>query len=144
MGMQLYQKTISIIGCGKVGQCMARICNGFGMNVQIWDVVKMDPKFMKEVNAKEVKMDDAFKTADIITLHTPLLPETKHLINKKTIAKCKKGVIIINIGRGPLVNTADLIEGIKSKHIGGYCADVMEGEADYYFVDHSTNIVTND
>lgn len=106
--------------------------------------MKIDPKFLKEVNAKEVKMEQALSSADIITLHTPLLPETKHLINKKTIAMTKKGVIIINIGRGPLVNTADLIEGIKSKHIGGYCADVMEGEADYYFVDHSTNIVVND
>lgn len=144
MGMQLYKKTISIIGCGKVGQCMARICNGFGMKVQIWDVVKQDPKFLKEVNGIEVGREQALKTADIITLHTPLVPETTHLINKKTIAMTKKGVIIINVGRGPLVNTADLIEGIKSKHIGGYCADVMEGEADYYFVDHSTNIVLND
>lgn len=135
---------MSIIGCGKIGKNMARICKGFGMKILINDIIKMPPEFLKEVGAKQVDLDTALKSADVITVHTPLDKSTKHLINKKTISKMKKGVLIVNVARGPIVNTADLIEGIKSKKIGGYCADVMEGEGDWYFGDHSTDIVTHE
>lgn len=144
MGMQLYQKTVSIIGCGKIGKCMARICKGFGMKILINDIAKMPEDFMKEVGAKQVDLDTALKSADVLTVHTPLDTKTKYLINKTSIAKMKKGVLIVNVARGPIVNTSDLIEGIKSRQVGGYCADVMEGEGDWYFGDHSTNIVTHD
>lgn len=115
MGMQLYNKTMSIIGCGKIGKCMARICKGFGMNILVNDIVKIPTDFLKEVGAKQVDLDTALKSADIVTVHTPLDQHTKYLINKKNIAKMKKGVFIVNVARGPIVNTNDLIECIKSK-----------------------------
>ena len=89
-------------------------------------------------------MEEIFEKSDIISLHCPLFPETKHIINEKSIAKMKDGVIILNTARGGLVDTEALIEGLKNKKIGGAGLDVYENEKDYFFEDESTEVLEDD
>lgn len=138
-GFDLHGKTMGIIGTGKIGSVFVDICNGFGMNVLAYD------KYPNEnVNVKYVQLNDIFEKSDIISLHCPLNEETKYIINEETIEKLKKGVIIINTSRGGLINAEALLEGIKSRKIGGACLDVYEEESDLFFEDNSGHILEDD
>ena len=130
MGVDLYKKTAGIIGTGKIGMAMARICRGFGMRVLGYD---MYPNPNNDI--EYVTLDELYARADIISLHTFLSDETYHMINKDSIAKMKDGVILINAARGALVDTKDLIEAVESGKIGSVGTDCCEGEDEFIRTD---------
>ena len=135
-GFDLYGKTVGVIGTGKIGRVFADICKGFGMNILAYD------KFpAADSGLNYVELPELFAKSDIISLHCPLTDETRHIINADSIAQMKKGVTIINTSRGALVNTEDLINGIKEKQVGAACLDVYEEEGDLFYEDYSGHIV---
>ncbi|MBQ6816090.1 MAG: 2-hydroxyacid dehydrogenase [Clostridia bacterium] len=138
-GFDLCGKTIGVIGTGKIGKEFIDICNGFKMNVLAYDIAQN-----KDVKAKYTDLNTLFEKSDIISLHCPLTPQTQYIINKKSIEKMKKGVVIINTSRGALINADDLLEGIKSRKIGAACLDVYEEEAGVFFNDFSGHIIDDD
>ena len=138
-GFDLYGKAVGIIGTGKIGRVFADICKGFGMNVLAYDKF---PAANSGLNY--VELPELFEKSDIISLHCPLTEETRHIINAESIAMMKKGVTIINTSRGALVNTEDLITGIKDRKVGAACLDVYEEEGDLFYEDYSGHIVEDD
>ncbi len=139
VGFDLYGKTVGIVGTGKIGRVFADICKGFGMQVLAYD------KFPSpDSGLTYTTLDDLFERSDIISLHCPLTEETRHLINADSIARMKKGVTIINTSRGALINTEDLIQGIKEKKVGAACLDVYEEEGDFFYEDYSGHVVQDD
>ena len=139
VGFNLNGKTVGVIGTGKIGKAFINICKGFGMKVLAYDAYPTE-----ELNAEYVHMDRLLEKSDIISLHCPLTNETHHLINAETIDKMKKGVIIINTSRGGLINTKDLVEGLKRRKVGAACIDVYEEEANLFFNDKSGHILDDD
>lgn len=139
VGFDMYQKTIGIIGTGKIGQAFIDICQGFGMNVIAYDLY---PAVNKDINY--VDLDELFKRSDIISLHCPLTEQTKHLINRENIQKMKDGVYIINTSRGGLIESTALLQALKSGKIKGAGLDVYEEEADLFFEDYSSTIIKDD
>ena len=138
-GFDLYGKTVGVIGTGKIGRVFADICKGFGMTVLAYD------KFpAANTGLNYVELPELFEKSDIISLHCPLTEETRHIINADSIAMMKKGVTIINTSRGVLVNTEDLITGIKDRKVGAACLDVYEEEGDLFYEDYSGHIVEDD
>src|SRR3954468_19577008 len=127
-GHELLEKTIGIIGLGRIGKEVAIRARAFGMNVIGYDVY-WDEKFAAANNVKRVNsLDDIYAASDYISLHTNLTPETRDMISAKSFPKMKKGVIILNCARGEIVHTADIVEALKSGQIGGYDADVRDEE----------------
>lgn len=138
-GFDLYGKTVGIIGTGKIGKVFADICRGFGMKILAYD------KFPNpETGLNYVELKELFAKSDIISLHCPLTEETNHLICADSIGQMKEGVVIVNTSRGGLVNTEDLIQGIKSGKVGAACLDVYEEEGDLFYEDFSGHIVQDD
>ncbi len=139
VGHDLYGKTIGVVGTGKIGRCLINIAQGFGMKVLAYD------KFPAPIpNVTNVTLDELFKESDIISLHCPLTEESRHMINKDSIAKMKKGVAIINTSRGALINSEDLLDGIKQRKVGSACLDVYEEENDIFYADKSNHIMNDD
>ena len=138
MGINFYQKTAGIVGTGKLGAAMARICRGFGMKVIAYDVYE-NPALKDFVTY--VTLDELLAQSDLISLHCPLMDSTYHLINKDTIAKMKDGVILVNTSRGGLVKTNDLIDGIRARKFFGVGLDVYEEETKNVFEDRSDEIL---
>ena len=138
-GFDLHGKTIGVIGTGKIGRIFINICKGFGMNVLAYDKFP-DNSF----DVTYVELDNLIKSSDIISLHCPLTEETYHLINSKSIQSMKRGVLIVNTSRGALIDAEALLEGIKSRKIGGACLDVYEEESDFFFEDYSSHILEDD
>lgn len=127
MGFDLKDKTIGIIGGGRIGLHVARMARSFGMHVRVYDI--NEDNFLAElINFKYVSLDELFKTSDIISLHVPYNKYTAHIINKDNIAKMKDGVVIINTARGGLINNTDLIAALDSGKVYGAGLDVLEGE----------------
>lgn len=137
-GLNLYKKTAGIIGTGKIGVAMINICRGFGM-----DVIAYDPYPNKNLDINYVDLDDLLKMSDLISLHCPLFENTYHIINADSIAKMKDGVILVNTSRGGLVNTNDLIDGIKAKKFHAVALDVYEEETPVVFDNHSDSVLSN-
>ena len=138
MGFNFYQKTAGIIGTGKIGAAMCRICHGFGMKVIAYDVYE-NPSLKAFVTYKS--LDEVLAESDLISLHCPLMDSTRHLINLSSIKKMKDGVILVNTSRGALVKTDDLIEGIRQKKFAGVGLDVYEEETNNVFEDRSEEIL---
>jgi len=127
-GHELFEKTIGIIGLGRIGKEVAIRARAFGMNVIAFDVY-WDDKFAAAHGVRRAaSLDEIFAAADYLSLHTNLTPETRDLVNARSIAKMKKGVILLNCARGEIVNTADLATALQSGHVAGYGADVLEQE----------------
>ena len=137
-GNDLYGKTVGVIGTGKIGRIFINICRGFGMKVIAYDLYPVP-----DSDIEYVSLEELFKRADVISLHCPLTPETTHIINKDSIALMKKGVAIINTSRGGLINSEDLLQGIKDRKIGTVCLDVYEEESDIFFEDKSGHIMND-
>jgi D-lactate dehydrogenase len=138
-GFDLHGKTVGVVGTGKIGQVFINICRGFGMNVIAFD------KFPNEsLGVEYVSLEEIFEKSDIISLHCPLTDETKYMVNRDSIEKMKKGVVIINTSRGALIDTEALIDGIKARKVGAACLDVYEEESDFFFRDFSGHIVEDD
>lgn len=141
-GKNFFQKTVGIVGGGKIGTAMIKICKGFGMNIIVYDVYPNE-YLAKTVGFKYVTFNELLEKSDLISLHCPLTDNNKHLINKETIAKMKNGVILVNTARGGLINTEDLIDGIKSNKFHAVALDVYEGESELVFEDFSNKIIGN-
>jgi D-3-phosphoglycerate dehydrogenase len=127
MGIEVYGKTLGIIGLGAIGSHVAKMAQGMGMNVITFDPYLSEEK-AKNLGVEVVDLNSLFKQADFITNHIPLTNETRNLINTKSIAKMKKGVRIINAARGGVVNEADLYKALKSGRVAGAALDVFETE----------------
>lgn len=139
VGFDLHGKTVGVIGTGKIGRCFIDIAKGFGMKVLCYD-----PYPVEIEGAEFVPLDKLFSESDIISLHCPLTRETKHIIDRDSIELMKKGVYIINTSRGGLIRSDDLLEGLKSKKIGGAGLDVYEEESGIFFEDNSEYGVDDD
>lgn len=137
MGINFYQKTAGIVGTGKIGAAMARICHGFGMKVLAYDVYPNTSLDFVEY----VSLDELLEKSDLVSLHCPLTEETYHLINRDTIQKMKDGVILVNTSRGALVKTDDLIEGIRAHKFFAVGLDVYEEESANVYEDRSDEIL---
>jgi len=138
-GFDLHDKTVGVIGTGKIGRIFIDICRGFGMKVIAYD------KFpAKDSGIEYVSLDEIWERSDIISFHCPLTEENKHMVNKEAIDKMKDGVVLINTSRGGLVDSDALLDGIKDRKIGGACLDVYEEESDVFFHDFSGTIVDDD
>ena len=143
LGFDMYGKTAGVIGMGRIAKELIKILHGFGMNVMAYDLYP-DHEFAKQYDVKVGSLDELYANSDIISLHCPLTPDTKFLINQDSIAKMKKGVMIINTGRGKLINTEDLIEGLRSKQVGSAGLDVYEEEREYFYEDKSDKMIDDD
>lgn len=143
LGFDMYGKTAGVIGMGRIAKELIKILHGFGMNVMAYDLYP-DHEFAKQYDVKVVSLDELYANSDIISLHCPLTPDTKFLINQDSIAKMKKDVMIINTGRGKLINTEDLIEGLRSKQVGSAGLDVYEEEREYFYEDKSDKMIDDD
>lgn len=136
MGVDLYQKTAGIVGTGKIGQAMIRICNGFGMRVLAYD-----PFPNSKLDAEYVSLEELMSSADLISLHCPLTSETRYIINRQRIENMKQGVYLVNTSRGGLIDTDALIDGLVAGKFGGVGLDVYEEEEGIFYEDRSGEIM---
>ena len=143
IGFDMYNKTAGIIGTGKIGKIVSEILRGFGMKVLVYDLYP-DPTWAEKSGVEYTDLKKLYHDSDLISLHCPLTPENVHMINSASIAQMKKGVMIINTGRGALINTKDLIEGLKLKEVGYAGLDVYEEEEKYFFEDFSDKGIDDD
>lgn len=129
MGYELGGKTLGIVGMGRIGRTVARIAyHGFGMRIIYYDVVRCKREFEEEVKAKYVDLETLFRESDIVTLHVPLTPETRHLVNEDKLRLMKKTAILINTSRGGVVDTNALVKALSEGWIAGAGLDVYEEE----------------
>lgn len=138
-GFDLHGKTVGVIGTGKIGRVFIDICNGFKMNVICYDKFQNNSDGLNYVSLNEI-----WEKSDIISFHCPLTEDTIHMVNRDSIFRMKKGVILINTSRGGLIDSLALLEGIKSRKIGAACLDVYEEESDVFFHDFSDHIINDD
>lgn len=143
LGFDLYGKTAGIVGTGRIARELIRILKGFGMEVLAYDIAP-DEEYAARAGITYVPLDELYRRADVISLHCPLTDATQYMIDSQAIAKMKPGAIIINTGRGRLIHTDALIEGLKSKKIGAAGLDVYEEEAEYFYEDTSDRIMNDD
>ena len=141
VGFDLHGKTVGIIGTGKIGAVAAKIFNGFSCRVLAYDV-KPDSKLSALVTY--VSLTELYSQCDVLTLHVPLTAETRHMIDGAAIAQMRPGVLLINTGRGALVDTTALVQALKSGHLGGAGLDVYEEEENVFFRDLSAQVLQDD
>jgi D-lactate dehydrogenase len=142
LGFDLHGRTVGVIGTGKIGRNFARIMHGFGCRI-----LAEDPFPSGEITAlggEYVNRTALLQTADIVSLHCPLTPETHHLINRETLQVMKSGAMLVNTSRGGLVDTAALIDALKQGHLGALGLDVYEEEGDLFFQDLSAQVIQDD
>ena len=142
-GFDLHGKTVGVIGTGRIGRVFIDICRGFGMKVLAYDKFPYEGLDNGDT-IRYVPLEELFYNSDIISLHCPLTDDTKHIINEDSLAKCKRGVVLLNTSRGGLVDTEALLAGIKSRKVGAACLDVYEEESDIFFEDYSGHIIEDD
>jgi len=141
VGFDMHGKTVGIIGAGRIGLCAVNILAGFGCTVLVNNRTPVnDPR----PNVRDAGLDELLKESDIISLHAPLVPETHHMIDDAAIRMMKPGVMLINTGRGGLVDSQALIRGLLGGKIGSAGLDVYEEEGGYFFEDHSGSILTDE
>jgi len=143
VGFDLYGKTAGIIGTGQIGRIAAEIFRGFGMEVLASDPYPNEG-WAAEKGVRYTTMEELFRQSDVISLHCPLTPENHHLINEARLGMMKKNAVIINTGRGALIDTKALIHALKTNSLGGAALDVYEEEDEYFFEDHSTSVIKDD
>ncbi len=143
LGLDLHHKVAGIIGTGKIGICMARICQGYGMTVLGWDAYP-NLELERQGLLKYVSQDELFQKADLISLHAPLFKETKHIINEQTISLMKDQVMLVNTARGALIDNEALIKALKQGKFQAVALDVYEGEDENVYTNRSDEIITND
>ncbi|HJZ66511.1 MAG TPA: 2-hydroxyacid dehydrogenase [Blastocatellia bacterium] len=143
VGFDLHGKTAGILGTGKIGRVTAQILRGFGMRVLAYDPFPM-PDWAKEYGVEYTEPRTLARESEVISLHTPLTPETHHIIRKETLELVKPGTILINVSRGALIDTKALIEALKCGRLGGVGLDVYEEEEGVFFEDLSGQILHDD
>lgn len=142
LGFDLHGKTVGVVGTGKIGLVMARLLSGFGVETLGYDVFH-NPAFT-DTGGLYVPLEELLSRSDIISLHCPLTPDTRHLINLDNLAKMKDGVMLINTSRGALVDASAVIKGLKSGKVGYLGLDVYEQEADVFYENLSEQIIQDD
>jgi D-lactate dehydrogenase len=142
LGIELNGRTAGIVGTGKIGAIVAKILAGFGCKLLGYDLVP-NPE-AEAAGVKYVSYDELFSQSDLITLHCPLVPATHHIIGDEALARMKRGVVLINTSRGPLIDTKAAIRSLKSGKLGALGLDVYEEEADLFFEDLSNRVIQDD
>ena len=142
MGFDLIGRTVAVIGTGKIGCVFARIMAGFGCKLIGFDL-HHSPEF-ERIGGRYAEIEELHADSDVISLHCPLTPQTHHIINARTLARLKRGALLINTSRGGLVDTEAAIEALKSGQLGGIAIDVYEQEASLFFRDLSSTVITDD
>ena len=142
LGTELHGSTVGIVGTGTIGATVARILSGFGVTLLATDVVQSP--VCTALGVRYVPLDDLLRAADVVTLHCPLLPETRHLLDAVRIATMRPNALIVNTSRGALIDTAAVVEALKLGRLRGLAIDVYEEEDRLFFEDHSADIVQDD
>ncbi|MDQ3263595.1 MAG: 2-hydroxyacid dehydrogenase [Myxococcota bacterium] len=143
VGFDLHGKTVGIVGTGRIGQVTARIFHGFGCRVLAFDL-HPDPKFTAELGVRYVELAELYRESDIVSLHLPLTPATHHMIDAGALASMKPGVMLVNTGRGALIDSKALILALKQRHLGAAGLDVYEEEEGIFFQDLSNRVLQDD
>lgn len=143
VGFNLHGRTFGVVGAGKIGIATLRIAKGFGMKLLAYDRMPDNP-YVTELGGENVSLDELLERADIVSLHTPLTPETHHLINAEVLFRMKHGAVIINTSRGGLIDTESLLVALKAGQIGGVGLDVYEREEGVFFEDLSYTALQDD
>lgn len=143
MGFDLHKKTVGVIGAGRIARIFIKIMRGFDARVIAYDPYPNE-SFARDLGYEYVDLDTLYRESDIISLHCPLTRENTYLINRESMKKMKDGVMIVNTGRGRLIDTIDLIEALKDKKVGAAALDVYEEEAGYFFEDMSSSVIEDD
>ena len=141
-GFDLHGTTAGVVGTGTIGRCVIRALIGFGCHVVCHDLEPHPDA--RALGARYVALDELFASSAIVTLHVPLTPDTRHMIDAAAIAQMPRGVMIINTGRGALIDTRAAIDGLKRGHIGYLGLDVYEEEEGLFFDDHSASVIQDD
>lgn len=142
VGFDLSGKRVGIVGTGRIGRVAARIFRGFECDVVAFDL-QADPDLVR-AGVRYVPLDELFETSDIVSLHVPLTPETHHLVDARALARMKRGIVIVNTGRGALIDTPALVAALKGEHVGGAALDVYEEEEGLFFRDLSDRVLQDD
>lgn len=135
LGFDLHEKTVLVVGTGRIGQCFCRIMQGFGCHMLAYDPFVAADQQMENVEYGELTA--LWPRADVVSLHAPLLPATRHMVDAQLLLRSKPEMLLVNTGRGALVNTRSLINALAAKQFGGYAADVYENEKALFFHDCS-------
>ena len=143
VGWDLHGKTFGLLGTGRIGHAAARIACGFGMQVIAHDL-RPDPALAARTGMRYVDRDELFRESHVLSLHVPLTPSTYHVIDAAAIARMRRGVVLVNTGRGALIDSRALVEGLKSGQVGGACLDVYEEEEGVFFRDLSDRVLLDD
>ncbi|XZG70170.1 2-hydroxyacid dehydrogenase [Chitinibacteraceae bacterium HSL-7] len=143
VGFNLSGRSFGVVGAGKIGRAAMAIARGFGMRVLAYDR-SPDSSVAAELGCTFVPLEQLFREADIISLHAPLFPETRHMINTATLSSMRRGTVLINTSRGGLIDSAALLEALKTGQIGGVGLDVYEHEEGVFFEDLSGSALQDD
>lgn len=143
VGFDLFGKTVGIVGTGRIGRVAARIFLGFGCRVVCFDL-RPDPALAAEDGVTYVELPALFRESDIVSLHVPLTPATHHIVDAAALAAMKPGALLINTGRGALIDSRALIGALKMRHLGGAGLDVYEEEEGVFFEDLSDKVLQDD
>lgn len=141
VGFDLYQKTVGVVGTGKIGFAFARIMHGFGCRLIAYDP-QPNPK-AEQIGMQYVSLDALLAESDVVSLNCPLNAHTRNLLDTPQFARMKKGAILINTARGGVVSTEALLEALETGHLGGACLDVYDREKGLFFYDHRTTTLTD-
>lgn len=142
VGFDLHNKTVGVVGTGKIGAVFAHIMKGFGCQILAYDT-RQNPA-LNSIGVKYVTFEELMSASDIVSLHVPLVPETFHLLNAETLSLAKKNLILINTGRGGLIDAKALLEALKNEKVGAAGLDVYEEEEGIFFEDNSGKILQDD
>ncbi|MBU8896753.1 2-hydroxyacid dehydrogenase [Corallococcus sp. M34] len=143
VGVDLHARTVGVVGTGRIGRVAARIFRGFGCRVLCYDV-NPDPEWERELGVRFAPLDTVFAESDILSLHVPLTPSTLHMVNAEALARMKRGVVLVNTGRGALIDSRALLNALKSGHVGAAGLDVYEEEEGIFFEDLSGQVLQDD
>lgn len=143
VGFDLHGKTVGVIGTGRIGAVMLRILHGFGCRLLACDL-KPDPVLAEELGVRYVALHDLLNASDVISLHVPLTRDTRHLIDAAALSRMKRGVVLINTGRGALIDTQALVAALKCGDVGAAGLDVYEEEGGIFFNDLSDQVLQDD
>ncbi|MEY5026594.1 MAG: hypothetical protein RLZZ244_2122 [Verrucomicrobiota bacterium] len=143
VGFDVHGKTVGVLGTGKIGAAFARIMHGFGCEVVAYDAHE-DALLKRDAGVRYLSLDEVLACSDVISLHVPLNAGTRHLMNAEAFAKMKPGAMLLNTGRGALIDTAALVEALKSGRVGAAGLDVYEEEEGLFFEDHSGEVLQDE
>lgn len=132
LGTGLQDKTLGVVGMGQIGQALARRAKAFGMEIVYSDARPASEEVERELGARRVELDELLRTADVVSIHAPLMDSTRHLINAETLDLMKDGAYVVNSARGPIIDEAALVDALKAGKIAGAGLDVFENEPDVH------------